>query len=99
MYALVVASALCDPVRFAGRFESHQHGWILSLTPEHVAVYDGRASNVYNSPYSRFLILVIHFQYWVSQDGPRRRGDGRAWLWTARWPPTTSLAEPLTLAP
>ena len=68
VYALLVASALCDPVRFAGRYESHQHGWILSLTPEHVAVCDGRASNVYNSPYSRFSILVIYFQYWVSQE-------------------------------
>jgi hypothetical protein len=41
---------LGDPVELAERFESHQHGRILSLTLEQLAVCDRRASNVYAHP-------------------------------------------------
>ena len=67
--ALVVASSL-SAIPFGSRDGTSRTNMVgsFSLTPEHVAVYDGRASNVYNSPYSRFSILVIYFQYWVSQE-------------------------------
>ena len=34
---------LGDPLELAERFESHQHGWILSLTLEQLAVCDRQA--------------------------------------------------------